>query len=258
MDRQRQRWLHRFEIKPDRWVYHPTDAMKAEGRRLKDYLLQRVQVPSNYWHLRKGGHVEALKSHINNRFFLKLDLADFFGSINQSRITRAIKPYCGYEKARQIARWSTVRHPTTGKYMLPYGFVQSPLLASIALQHSALGRYLLQMERNYGCIVSVYVDDILISAADKLTLEHQLASVTERAERSRFKLNHKKKQGPSSSISAFNIELSHNTLMVERGRLNAFREALLTTDNNHQRKGIVSYISSINVRQGVEIQQLPH
>src|SRR5690625_836003 len=214
MDRLEERWVHRFEIKPGRWVFHPTIATKEKGRRLIDKLLRAAKFPNNYWHLRKGGHVEALLTHTDNHFFFKLDLADFFGSINRSRVTRILKPYFGYQEARQAAIESTVRHTIDHRFMLPYGFVQSPLLASLALRDSALGTCLELLEREYGCTVSVYVDDIVISAQELITLKQVAEQVLKSEARSRFQINHHKTQWPSDRITVINIEFSLHYLII--------------------------------------------
>jgi hypothetical protein len=45
----------------------------------------------------------------------------------------------GFRSAREWSEWSTVRSPYNDgpKYVLPIGFKQSPLLASLALWRSA-------------------------------------------------------------------------------------------------------------------------
>lgn len=44
-------------------------------------------------------------------------------------------------------------------YILPFGFVQLPIISSLCLFNSSLGNYL----HNSGINVSVYMDDIIIS-----------------------------------------------------------------------------------------------
>jgi hypothetical protein len=52
------------------------------------------------------------------------------------RVTRALREW-GYPGANTFAMWSCVRNPLPGpKHALPIGFVQSPLLASLALMKS--------------------------------------------------------------------------------------------------------------------------
>ena len=80
-------------------------------------------------------------------------------------------------KSRDLVRrnaWandSTVKHPADkNRAMLPYGFVQSPTLASLALFDSRLGGYLEQLKKIKYVVVSVYMDDIIVSTKRKKRL----------------------------------------------------------------------------------------
>src|ERR1700712_4044460 len=137
------KWVHRFEAKPGRWVFNPSPEARAEGAEIKAAVEKNWKAPAYYYHLRNGGHVAALRSHLASRFFVKLDLSDFFGSISRSRVSRTLKTFYSHAVARQMATSSTVRHPDNpGRTILPYGFVQSPLLASLVLHKSSLGKFL--------------------------------------------------------------------------------------------------------------------
>lgn len=158
-------------------------------------------------HLLSGGHVEALRAHAGNSWFIHLDIKDFFGSINRSRITRALKNLFGYEQARSIANASTVIHPSRGDYILPFGFVQSPLIASVCLYKSALGRCLRDLQKT-GVTVSIYVDDLILSTADLQVVQQALVAVKRAAERAEFRLNPAKEEGPAEKVTAFNIAIA--------------------------------------------------
>lgn len=251
-----ERWLHRFEIKPGRWVFHPTEATKEYGASLHRLLKNKFTLPYNYWHLKKGGHIQALRSHLTNRYFLKLDIADFFGSINKTRVTRILKPLFGYKAARKIANRSTVPHPISGHSILPYGFNQSMILASLALAHSALGGYLRKLERELSCKVSVYVDDIIVSSKNQHLLNHSFEVLKERADRSGFFLNLAKTQAPDRSITAFNIILEHQNLSITNKKMSEFLFAIATTQCANRKEGIKNYIKTINYYQWSQIPQL--
>lgn len=242
-------WLHRFEIKPGKWVFHPTEIAKEYGADVLDLLRDKFVAPHNYWHLKKGGHVGALRSHKHNRYFVKLDIADFFGSINKSRVTRVLRPILGYEKAREIASKSTVTHPTDGKKILPYGFKQSMMLASLALSQSALGRYLVFLEKTSGYIVSVYVDDIIISGNDLSGLSKHFLILQERANRSKFSLNQDKTQAPSTKVTAFNVNLEFNSLTITDERFSQFLIAVASSSSVFEKTGIKNYVKSISYTQ---------
>src|SRR5258707_2474458 len=65
-------------------------------------------------------------------------------SVRVSSLTRLDRSACrrqsGFRSAREWSEWSKVRNPynDVSAYVLPIGFKQSPLLASLALSRSAV------------------------------------------------------------------------------------------------------------------------
>ena len=244
-------WSNRFEIKPDRWVYNPTLECRNEGKQILKLLNKSWKKPLYYYHLRTGGHVEALSIHLQNQYFTTIDIYDFFGNISRSRITRALKTIIGYESARRIAKKSTVK--VTGNYLhnhhLPYGFIQSPFLASICLFYSSLGHLLNHIYNNNMATISVYMDDIVISSNNEESLNTLFDEVKVAMEKSRFFFNDKKTILVSEKTEAFNIVLTHNEMKIEYDRFVRFQQAYSISDSEAQRKGIATYVSSVNKNQ---------
>lgn len=249
------KWIHRFELRPGKWVFHPSDEAKKAGRKIKSEVETAWTAPDYFYHLRAGGHVQALKAHLGNASFLHLDIRDFFGSVSRSRVTRCLSAHFGYSRAREMANDSTVQHPTIkGKYMLPYGFVQSPILASLAFANSALGARIGQLAADPDFAVSVYVDDIVVSSRDDAALAARLPELAAAATRSHFELNEAKQEGPAPSVSAFNIDLTHAILALRQDRLEEFKDAYNRSDNEPQRAGILGYVLSVNATQATELR----
>jgi len=191
------KWSNRFEIKAGRWVYVPTSEARREGIEIKRCIAARWHPPEYYYHLRKGGHVAAIQSHLGNSHFIRFDIQDSFGSINRTRVTRCLKPLVPYSEARAWANSSTVRDPVfKGKTHLPYGFVQSQMLASICLYRSALGTYLHRIHGKNGVVVCVYVDDVIVSACDVDELKVIYSQIQVASARSRLKLSQDKAPRP--------------------------------------------------------------
>ena len=169
------KWLYRFELKPGRWVFVPSIDSVNLGREIKERLEQAWKIPKYHYHLRSGGHLSALRSHLQHAVFIRVDLRDFFGSLNRTRVTRSLKPFFGYDTARHWANASTVKHPIDSKRtIVPYGFVQSPIVASVCLRYSALGKYLQSLQKRDDLALSVYVDDIIIST-DEYSVAESIA-----------------------------------------------------------------------------------
>lgn len=250
------KWSSKFELKPNKWVFIPTKEAIATGSKIKRVVEQHWRPPSYYFHLRAGGHVEALRSHIGNDHFLRLDIQDFFGSINRTRITRSLKGRIGYSTAREYAHESTVPDPTVDdRNIIPFGFIQSQILAAICLAESALGIYLGKLSHNPFVALTVYVDDIIISTSDATLLEKICKDIEVAAKRARFTLNTKKQEGPADAITAFNILLSKGSMEVEPMRYKQFEKSLAEATNKHQREGIISYIGTVNIAQGIKISK---
>ena len=83
------KWLNRFELKPGRWVYVPAADARALGIVIKSEVHRLWSPPRYFYHFQHGGHVAALRSHTANNIFFKIDIQNFFGSINRTRITDA-------------------------------------------------------------------------------------------------------------------------------------------------------------------------
>lgn len=245
------KWLHRFELKPGRWVFEPSLEARAEGIEVKGLVESRWKAPSYYFHLRQGGHVAALERHQRSACFVKVDIADFFGSVSRSRISRVLKEFFAHTDALRMATASTVQHPEdASRQILPYGFIQSPLLASLALHKSGLGTYLDELHGDARFVVTVYVDDIIVSGADHDQLAGVLSVMKMKAQRSRFTFSDQKEQGPAESISAFNIELTSGIpLSVLPSKFAEFRDTFRTSTSEPQRAGIHGYVRSVNKTQ---------
>jgi len=241
-----QRWKHKFEIKPGKWVHVPADGEIEYGTKLNKQLQKRFPFPNLYWHLKCGGHVKALNEHTESKYFASLDLGGFFTSITRNRVTRSLKGRYSYQQARDIATRSTVWTPDQNKYVLPFGFVQSTLLATICLNQSTLGSVLQAISNTPNLAVSVYVDDIIVSG---LTIGSVLSAFDRlklAVTRSNFNINNDKLQEVSESIEAFNIRLTHNELLITDKRMIQFQDAYASATSKYSQEGILTYISSVN------------
>lgn len=247
-----ERWLHRYERKPGRWVFVPTDESKERGAEIRAEVAQRWKRPAFYYHLRAGGHVAALQCHTKNTHFACLDIENFFGSVSETRVTRCLKPLLGYKVAREMAQQSTVRHPHDKTVtMLPYGFTQSPILASLALAKSAVGARLEKLAREMQ--VSVYMDDIVLSSDSEAQVADARAALEQLAPTSRFTFNADKCQGPAPEVTVFNCKLRHGLLEVTDARIDEFEAALDAGPSEFVRNGIISYVRTVNETQADDL-----
>lgn len=236
----------------------PDDITKIRGKEIKNAIATKWNPPHYYAHLRKGGHVTALKKHLGNTLFIRTDIEQFFNSINRNRVTRHLHTlFKDYSLARSMASESTVLWPdhTPKSYILPYGFVQSAVIASLCLHKSALGRYLNKLEGN-GFKVSVYMDDILVSTSLPIEqAEAVLAEIRSKANRSLLELNPAKTIGPVDSICAFNVTLTQHYIEISNERLAEFEKELSDTNKQSVVDGILGYVETISPAQADSLRR---
>lgn len=247
----RERWISKFRIKEHSWVFVPTEETVQSGSEIKKTIEENWIPPKYFYHLASGGHVRALQQHLGYNYFLHLDVENFFGNINRSRITRCLKSFLSYNEARLVAIESTVRLPECepAKYILPFGFVQSPIIASISLDKSALGARIQRISKRKDFGVSVYMDDIIVSSNSLTALIEQCEILETASIKSALPLNKGKQEGPGPMVTAFNIQLSRDLLEITKEKLSELVLNYQASENEHQRAGIYNYIISVNTDQ---------
>lgn len=93
------------------------------------------------------------------------------------------------------------------------------------------------------------MDDIIISTKDNELLMELSEKVKEVSNKSGFRINPNKQEGPSEHITAFNIELSHGKLEVSKDRMTEFLSVYGDSHSECQKKGIASYVGTVNALQ---------
>ena len=201
-----------------KWIFVPTDQCERKGRRIIKYF-SRFKFPDYFYHYRPGGHVAALHTHIENKLFFKIDIQNFYYSIARMRVTRALRSHA-YQGANTLAMWSTVRNPYPAghAHVLPIGFIQSPLLASLVLMKSPVA---IAIERaiSKGVRISVYMDDFIGSHNDACILETAYADVRDASVAAGLIPNPDKLVPPTSAITAFNCDLTFGLTNVSTERI---------------------------------------
>ncbi|WP_172803661.1 reverse transcriptase domain-containing protein [Bradyrhizobium embrapense] len=182
------------------------------------YFKRRLVFPDYMYHFKKGGHVGALHAHLNNQLFFKIDIQNFYYSIARMRVTRALRQW-GYPGANTFAMWSCVRNPLPGpKHALPIGFVQSPLLASLALIKSEVAEAIDRATAKGVCI-SVYLDDFIGSHDDEAVLKEAYEDIRATCVAAGFIPNPSKLAPPQAAITAFNCDLTSGAAEVTTDRV---------------------------------------
>ena len=249
----RARYKGVWELAPGKFVYPQTDEYKANGRKIAVKLGKLWSPPRYFYHYRDGGHIAALRVHEPNEFKATIDLEAFFDHVTRTKVVRALTKL-GYRigERRRVSSESCVRKGHG--HSIPYGFAQSPILASICLDMSALGRSLRQIDEG-DMEVAVYVDDIIISGNDreKLTATHQALLTAARI--AGFPANSNKSAPPRKSVRSFNIELT-DKLEVTAAKFLAFQEDALLNRDTLRADAIAKYVTGVNTGQGDVVRRL--
>ncbi len=173
-----------------------------------------------YYHLSKGGHVAALHEHRKHAYFCRVDIENFFYRIARNRVRRALSAI-GITRAERFAKWSTVKDPFGEfNYVIPYGFIQSPILATLVLDLSDVGTFLRSLPVGIGR--SVYMDDIILSGDDLSDLEKHFERLVYELGRGNFNLSERKIRTPRKAMDVFNCDLTNGASSVQQDRIDKF------------------------------------
>lgn len=204
-----------------KFIYVPNGRCVRKGERIIKFLSKRVDFPEYFYHYRLGGHVAALHALLSNALFFKIDIQNFFYSIARMRVTRALRHW-GYQGAGTFAKWSCVANPGSGPpFVLPIGFVQSPLLASLVLMRSPVAQAIERAMAN-GVVISVYLDDFLGSHNDLGTLTAAYDDIRQTCAVALLIPNPNKLVPPQAAITAFNCDLTQGAANVQAARIAKF------------------------------------
>jgi hypothetical protein len=208
-------YTHSFELngKP---VFAPNDLGRKIGNDVKRRVEQAFEFEPFYFHLGPGGHVSAIHAHRENEFFCKVDIENFFYSISGNRVVRTLREV-GIERPKHYGKWSCVKNPyEQPRYSLPYGFVQSPILATLVLSTSAVGNFLRQLPSTI--TKAVYVDDITLSSNDPDALRNCYDSLLGVMEEASLLPKATKCVAPTTELKVFNcsLETSQTSVLPER------------------------------------------
>ncbi|MBD9371946.1 hypothetical protein IB238_04755 [Rhizobium sp. ARZ01] len=202
-------------------LFAPNERGAEWGKKVKRKVAKLHKFDHFIYHFRDGSHVKALHAHRKNAFFCRVDIERFFYNIQRNRVKRVLKGI-GIRKAEEFAKWSTVKNPYAGGgYVLPYGFIQSPILATLVLATSAVGHYLRSLNPA-SVTVSVYMDDICLSSQDEATLRVAFDGLKAAMEEAGFALNADKTREPAQSIDIFNCSLKSGSSEVLPERVDEF------------------------------------
>ena len=239
----------KIKLHNGRYAYTQVKEFKDRGLNIKAEILNRWEPPKYFFHYKNGGHISAIKAHLNNEVFTIIDISSFYPSITKNKIIKSLKKI-------EIPRLDTFEYAAEsvvsekGKLVLPYGFVQSPIISSLVLHKSAVGRVLGNCTPTLK--LSVYVDDIIISSLedDIGDLENYGEQLVEGMQQTHFKINEDKSAFEMPTVEAFNINVTHKYMEITQEKMSEFYRRVKVNPTSLEATGIINYVKQVNLSQG--------
>lgn len=153
--------------------------------------------------------------HINNRYYICIDLEDFFPSISIRRVFK-LYSHLGYSKeAAEI-----LTHLCTFKGSLPQGAVTSPAISNLIA--SKLDRRIAGYTSKRNIIYTRYADDITLSSNNRNLLHQSLSRIIKIIKTEHFRVNNEKLRilGPRTRVAITGLIKNSSEARFGIGRKN--------------------------------------
>jgi len=205
-----------------RSIFCPSKEMKAVQAWILRNILDKVQISDSATGFRKGKNVlDNVNLHKNNRFFLCLDIENFFPSIPYAYV---------YTIFKSIGYNSHVSHILTSlctcKDILPQGAVTSPALSNIICIR--LDKRIRNYVGKFNITYTRYADDLIFSSMSPRILFRIKKLVIEILINEGFELNKSKTRvmGPCSQRKVTGLVISDNSVGIGRKRKKILRATI--------------------------------
>ena len=183
--------------------------------------------------IKNESYQEFLKPHIGSKYFLKIDIHDFFGTINESHIIKTFGSLfllsSDLEKEKLFNAFNSIVL-LNGK--LPQGFSTSPCISNIVFAN--LDQRILKYCQILNVKYTRYADDLMFSseAFDFKEKPWFLKKIKHILSTKDFKLNYSKTKYAERSISLNGFVVSDDSIRLSRKRLKEIRLCVAFVSNN--------------------------
>lgn len=205
-----------------RTINAPKPNLKKEQKTVANYLSHTLKVlthDSAWAYVSGRSVVEAMKEHTNNqsKWYLKIDLHDFFGSCNPEFIKEQLMklyPFASYPNILVVDKIIKLATLNNG---LPQGTPLSPVLTNLIMVEFdyKINRMLYNLTQEHGLfkqryIYTRYADDIIISAKNKFDFNIVVNAIKELFDNTPLSINEEKTRFGSSSGRNWNLGIMCN------------------------------------------------
>jgi len=202
-----------------RSIFCPSNEMKAVQAWILRNILDKVQISDSATGFCKGKNVlDNVNLHKNNRFFLCLDIENFFPSIPDAKV---------YNVFNSIGYSSYVSHILTSlctcKEILPQGAVTSPALSNIICIR--LDKRIRNYVGKFNISYTRYADDLIFSSMSHRILFRIKKFVIAILRNEGFEINKSKTRvmGPCTQRKVTGLVISDNSVGIGRKRKRVLR-----------------------------------
>lgn len=195
-----ERYIH-FQIPKSkvgfRDIYAPYRELKGIQAWILRYILDKLSIsPYATAYIRGKSIYDNVQPHINNRYFICIDLKDFFPSISYGRVVKMFSRLGYSVRAAEI-----LANFCTYKGKLPQGAVTSPSISNII--SSQLDRRIAGYTAKRNITYTRYADDITLSSNNRNSLNQALLRIRKIIQSEHFLINEEKLRilGPRKRVS---------------------------------------------------------
>jgi RNA-directed DNA polymerase len=166
-----------------RHLVPPTPSLKLIQRQVCEQL-QTIELPGcMYGSVKESNNILNALQHIDNKFFLTIDLKNFFTNITNTQVHQVLMEInLTWEEARMLTKL------TTFKGSLPQGSPSSPILANLAFAKTTL--QLQEFMKKHKITFTIFPDDLTFSS--KKDFKFLLPDILNIIRENRFYPHHKK------------------------------------------------------------------
>ena len=202
--------------------------------RLNKKFLSKQSLPTCVKGFKKGeSYISYLKEHVGSKFFLRIDIANFFPSITSSLIKAELDIIVnGYTIEDKIKIIDLITNITTLNDCLPQGASTSPVLSNIVM--ARIDQRILKYCQLFNVKYTRYADDMLFSSEtfdfNKKWFVRKIKYILNSIG---LKLNYSKLKIANDEISLNGYVISKDGIRLSRSRLSDIRHILSFSERNY-------------------------
>lgn len=205
-------------------------------KNLNKFYLDKQVMPVCTKGFKKGeNYLSYLESHIGNKYFLRLDILDFFPSIKKEAIEDALVDYVISENSEEKGKIiKLISDVVTYNDVLPQGAATSPTISNIVM--AKLDQRILKYCQVFGIVYTRYADDMLFSS-EFFNFEEKkwfIKKIKHILSTYALKLNYNKIKYGYTEISLNGYVVSQMGIRLSRNRLSDIRHIVSFAQNNFE------------------------